>query len=327
MALQVTKIEEVNKKIFIDNSFFSLYRSVLTLPIFNLKNKKIDNTYTIPEFSYYKNIKIISDPLNVSSDFAAYCFITLKSNQIKENEFEFNMKDFYNFIDPEHKQVNNRKHFKEELAKSLIKLRRLTVVFDIDNTTYFCGLIESGSINDNVCRIKMSSSNKEFWKADNNNIYNIEYYKIYNELKSEYSKIMYNLLICNNIREYNTFSIEMLKERFLSKEMQEKKFLYNVRQAINELKEIGFVLDSIELKETIKSPTFAFKIKIKEINVKRIAEEVKKEKEVNKYLPEIKEERQDYEVDFFDEVNEINEVIEEEIKDDDLDDIFTNKFE
>lgn len=331
MALQVTKIEEVNKKVFIDNNFFSIYRSVLTLPIFNLKNKEIKQEIKLPSFSYYKNVKIITDNLNVSSDFAAYCFITLKSNQIKDDCFEFNMKEFYDFVDPDHKQINNRKHIKEEFAKSLIKFRRLTVVFDIDETTYFCGLLDYGLINDNICKIKMSSSNKMFWKADSNNIYNIEYKKIYSKLKLDYSKIMYTLIVSNNIREYNTFSIEKLKERFLSQNMEEKKFVYNIRQAINELKKIGFIIDSIEDKELKK--TIAFKIKTKEINIRKIAEEAEKNKQVSnkKHLPEVKKEeenKEDYDEDFSHEIEKEKEefYIKEEEQDDDLDDVFTNKF-
>jgi ribosomal protein S8 len=315
MALKITNIEEVkNKKIFIDNKFFSMYRSILALPVFTLKNKTDKIKLIYKEYSYYTNVSIHSDPLNVTTDFATYSFITIKSNESKTLDFKFNLKEFYDFVDPEGKQKNNRSHLKDELKKSLIKLRSFTMVFDIKNTTFICGLIDDGEINDKECYIKMNKNYKNFWLADKENIYNIEFYKILNKTKLEYSKLLYLYVICNNIREYNTFSIEKLKERFLSGKMEDKKFVYNLRKAINELKEIGFILDFEEVKEHNKGKTISFKIKTKEINIKKIAQDNKKD---NKILPEVfKVEKEEVKV-----FEDVEYMTEEEYNE-----IFNNKF-
>lgn len=280
------KKEETSKKIFIENSFFSIYRSVLTLPIFNQKTNEKMLNIQIKDNSYYSNIIIKGECLNVTSDFSLFCFINLKSNINNSSEFSFDLNDYYDFIDPKKENVNNRSHIKKEVFKSLIKLRMLTVAFSIKNNSFICGFLNEGYLEENTCYVRMSSNSKNFWSADNNNIYNIEFSKIYNVLNLDYSKVLYMLLISNNIRDLNTFSIDKLKVRFTAEKMENNKFLTNLRKAIKELMEIGFIEKFEEVKEFNK--TISIKIKIKEIKKTNEIKEIKKPTKIfNKILPEV----------------------------------------
>lgn len=60
------------------------------------------------------------------------------------------------------------------------------------------------------------------------------------------------------MNKINVFSVEMLKQRFLVGKTEDKKFIYKIRQANEELKKLGLISGFVEEKDGRK--TTAFKV-------------------------------------------------------------------
>lgn len=284
MEKKFVKINYTNKKIFIQDEFISVFKSVLALPVFNVRNR-IENANTIlditlkVETEQYQNVKIKTLPLNLEIDFNVFLFVVKTANEANKKIFTFNIDDLINFILPKvyddkgnivKTKTNNRSYYVEQAFQSLEKLRMLTVSFKNKNGRYICGLLSSVAFDDPsnpmTATIEMSANYKEFWLADSNNIYNVDL-SIYNRLKKDYSRALYQLYLCNNANEFNTFSLALIREKVRASDtLEDKKLCQSIRAANDELIEIGIIKEAIEVKNLRK--TEGFKIKFTRQNSK-----------------------------------------------------------
>lgn len=105
----------------------------------------------------------------------------------------------------------------------------------------------------------MSDNYKNLFIADRNQIYNISRDK-YNQLEGEYEKALYLFYISNNANVLNTYWVDLLKLRLQCQNLEDKKFIFNVRKANNALIEKGLIFEAKENK--IGRVTVSFSVNV-----------------------------------------------------------------
>lgn len=321
--------KETNKKIFIQDNFLSVFRSILATPIFSIKNRAdIVNIEEKNVFGYDK-IKITSTALNLTLDYNLFLFILRENNKLDSNKMVLNIKDFYEFIDLSSSNKNAK--FKGRINDSLLKLRTLSVMLEKNGKSVITGFINNAYVDENNIVVELSELFKNFWIIDKDQIYNIDV-KFYNSLKSEYSKSLYLFYTCNNANEKNVFDMEVLKKRLLCENVENKKFYFNVREAHKELVSKGFIKSFKENHFDKKIETIDIflnkNLKLKDLDIeKENNKEMKKEVKTikPKMLPEVAE--YSFEEEISEELRvELESYKNMEVIETNMDDTFNNKF-
>lgn len=259
----VKKIELTGKKIFTQDDFISFTKLLLTAPIFAVKNKDKD---VIKETRVYNewNVEFYSMPLNVKLDFDAVLFLVKSRFEQDSHSVRASLTDFYNFVNPEKTDVNNRNNaYKARIEGSLKRIKSINITLKSETKTIICSMLNDAYIDyeTNELVIEFNRYFDNFFIVDKRAIYNINR-KVLRKITSEYGKILYLYYLCHNAnKEANTISVEDLKERFLFDSVDDKKFIMNIRDANEELKRLGVLLVNKEVKDGRKK-TVAFKVLI-----------------------------------------------------------------
>ncbi|MDY1525649.1 hypothetical protein SOJ50_11325 [Pseudomonas aeruginosa] len=247
------------KKIFIQHHYASITKAMLSLPIFNLKQRTAPFLeLKIGKIAQYTNITISSHVLSLDIDFNVFVFLSIQANTIQQKTFKFHIDELFEFMGV---SVKNKINYTPKVLKSLEKLKVLTFSFDVDNCHYICGLLDSAEYNieSKEITIVMSDNYKNLFIADRNQIYNISRDK-YNQLEGEYEKALYLFYISNNANVLNTYWVDLLKLRLQCQNLEDKKFIFNVRKANNALIEKGLIFEAMENK--IGRVTVSFSVNV-----------------------------------------------------------------
>lgn len=312
--------KETFKKIFIQDDFLSVFRSLLATPLFSIKNKIEYLNIEEKDVFGYDKLTIKSESLNLGMDLNLFIFIIKETNKKESNFLNIDINEFYDFIDL--RKDNRSKATIERVSKSLSKLKTLNLGLEKKGNWMLSSFLNNAGIVDKNIVVEINETFNRIWNVERDQIYNINP-KFINSLKFEYSKSLYNFYLCNNANDKNVFTIETLKKRLLCEEVSDKSFNANIRKAHNELKEKGFLKDFNELifnRELQKVEISLNKdLRLKNIVIKD--EEVKRKEKVLPEVLEFEETEEEKEL-----RKELLEISKMERNDDNLDDIFTNSF-
>ncbi|HGY5037002.1 TPA: RepB family plasmid replication initiator protein [Pseudomonas aeruginosa] len=259
MGKAFVRIRYTDKKLFVQDHFISVTKALLSLPVFNIKQRK--NAFLqlrIGRIAQYENIKIDTYQLSLDIDFNLFLFLTIKANTIQSERFSFSLDELFDFMNV---SKTNRFGYVDKIDESLRKLKVLTVSFKKGPETFICGLLNDAVVNreTKIVDIQVSDKYKNFFIADSNAIYNVLRDK-YNELSTEYEKALYLFYTTNNANTLNTYSVELLKVRLQCEEVEDKKFLFNVRKANKALEEKGLIVEFFENKENRKTVSISVNV-------------------------------------------------------------------
>jgi hypothetical protein len=259
MGKAFVRIRYTDKKLFVQDHFISVTKALLSLPVFNIKQRK--NAFLqlrIGRIAQYEDIKIDTYQLSLDIDFNLFLFLTIKANTIQSERFSFSLDELFDFMNV---SKTNRFGYVDKIDESLRKLKVLTVSFKKGPETFICGLLNDAIVNreTKTVDIQVSDKYKNFFIADSNAIYNVLRDK-YNELSTEYEKALYLFYTTNNANTLNTYSVELLKVRLQCEEVEDKKFLFNVRKANKALEEKGLIVEFFENKECRKTVSISVNV-------------------------------------------------------------------
>ncbi|HCF1796920.1 hypothetical protein P3799_26990 [Pseudomonas aeruginosa] len=259
MGKAFVRIRYTDKKLFVQDHFISVTKALLSLPVFNIKQRK--NAFLqlrIGRIAQYEDIKIDTYQLSLDIDFNIFLFLTIKANTIQSERFSFSLDELFDFMNV---SKTNRFGYVDKIDESLRKLKVLTISFKKGPETFICGLLNDAVVNKEtkIVDIQVSDKYKNFFIADSNAIYNVLRDK-YNELSTEYEKALYLFYTTNNANTLNTYSVELLKVRLQCEEVEDKKFLFNVRKANKALEEKGLIVEFFENKENRKTVSISVNV-------------------------------------------------------------------
>jgi len=259
MGKAFVRIRYTDKKLFVQDHFISVTKALLSLPVFNIKQRK--NAFLqlrIGRIAQYEDIKIDTYQLSLDIDFNLFLFLTIKANTIQSERFSFNLDELFDFMNV---SKTNRFGYVDKIDESLRKLKVLTVSFKKGPETFICGLLNDAVVNreTKTVDIQVSDKYKNFFIADSNAIYNVLRDK-YNELSTEYEKALYLFYTTNNANTLNTYSVELLKVRLQCEEVEDKKFLFNVRKANKALEDKGLIVEFFENKACRKTVSISVNV-------------------------------------------------------------------
>lgn len=259
MGKAFVRIRYTDKKLFVQDHFISVTKALLSLPVFNIKQRK--NAFLqlrIGRIAQYEDIKIDTYQLSLDIDFNLFLFLTIKANTIQSERFSFSLDELFDFMNV---SKTNRFGYVDKIDESLRKLKVLTVSFKKGPETFICGLVNDAVVNreTKTVDIQVSDKYKNFFIADSNAIYNVLRDK-YNELSTEYEKALYLFYTTNNANTLNTYSVELLKVRLQCEEVEDKKFLFNVRKANKALEDKGLIVEFFENKACRKTVSISVNV-------------------------------------------------------------------
>lgn len=259
MGKAFVRIRYTDKKLFVQDHFISVTKALLSLPVFNIKQRK--NAFLqlrIGRIAQYEDIKIDTYQLSLDIDFNLFLFLTIKANTIQSERFSFSLDELFDFMSV---SKTNRFGYIDKIDESLRKLKVLTVSFKKGPETFICGLLNDAVVNreTKTVDIQVSDKYKNFFIADSNAIYNVLRDK-YNELSTEYEKALYLFYTTNNANTLNTYSVELLKVRLQCEDVEDKKFLFNVRKANKTLEEKGLIVEFFENKACRKTVSISVNV-------------------------------------------------------------------
>lgn len=259
MGKAFVRIRYTDKKLFVQDHFISVTKALLSLPVFNIKQRK--NAFLqlrIGRIAQYEDIKIDTYQLSLDIDFNLFLFLTIKANTIQSERFSFSLDELFDFMSV---SKTNRFGYVDKIDESLRKLKVLTVSFKKGPETFICGLLNDAVVNreTKTVDIQVSDKYKNFFIADSNAIYNVLRDK-YNELSTEYEKALYLFYTTNNANTLNTYSVELLKVRLQCEEVEDKKFLFNVRKANKALEDKGLIVEFFENKACRKTVSISVNV-------------------------------------------------------------------
>lgn len=259
MGKAFVRIRYTDKKLFVQDHFISVTKALLSLPVFNIKQRK--NAFLqlrIGRIAQYEEIKIDTYQLSLDIDFNLFLFLTIKANTIQSERFSFSLDELFDFMNV---SKTNRFGYVDKIDESLRKLKVLTVSFKKGPETFICGLLNDAVVNreTKTVDIQVSDKYKNFFIADSNAIYNVLRDK-YNELSTEYEKALYLFYTTNNANTLNTYSVELLKVRLQCEEVEDKKFLFNVRKANKALEDKGLIVEFFENKACRKTVSISVNV-------------------------------------------------------------------
>lgn len=259
MGKAFVRIRYTDKKLFVQDHFISVTKALLSLPVFNIKQRK--NAFLqlrIGRIAQYEDIKIDTYQLSLDIDFNLFLFLTIKANTIQSERFSFSLDELFDFMNV---SKTNRFGYVDKIDESLRKLKVLTVSFKKGPETFICGLLNDAVVNreTKTVDIQVSDKYKNFFIADSNAIYNVLRDK-YNELSTEYEKALYLFYTTNNANTLNTYSVELLKLRLQCEDVEDKKFLFNVRKANKALEDKGLIVEFFENKACRKTVSISVNV-------------------------------------------------------------------
>lgn len=259
MGKAFVRIRYTDKKLFVQDHFISVTKALLSLPVFNIKQRK--NAFLqlrIGRIAQYEDIKIDTYQLSLDIDFNLFLFLTIKANTIQSERFSFSLDELFDFMNV---SKTNRFGYVDKIDESLRKLKVLTVSFKKGPETFICGLLNDAVVNreTKAVDIQVSDKYKNFFIADSNAIYNVLRDK-YNELSTEYEKALYLFYTTNNANTLNTYSVELLKVRLQCEDVEDKKFLFNVRKANKALEDKGLIVEFFENKACRKTVSISVNV-------------------------------------------------------------------
>lgn len=259
MGKAFVRIRYTDKKLFVQDHFISVTKALLSLPVFNIKQRK--NAFLqlrIGRIAQYEDIKIDTYQLSLDIDFNLFLFLTIKANTIQSERFSFSLDELFDFMSV---AKTNRFGYVDKIDESLRKLKVLTVSFKKGPETFICGLLNDAVVNreTKTVDIQVSDKYKNFFIADSNAIYNVLRDK-YNELSTEYEKALYLFYTTNNANTLNTYSVELLKVRLQCEDVEDKKFLFNVRKANKALEDKGLIVEFFENKACRKTVSISVNV-------------------------------------------------------------------
>ncbi|KZX65250.1 hypothetical protein A3710_00760 [Stutzerimonas frequens] len=245
----------------------------------------------IGRITQYEEIKIDTYQLSLDIDFNVFLFLTIKANLLQKEEFTFKLDELFDFMGV---ATTNRFGYVDKIDEALRKLKVLTISFKKGPETYICGLLNGAVVNreTKVVNIEMSDKYKNFFIADSNAIYNVLRDK-YNELSTEYEKALYLFYLSNNANNLNTYSVELLKVRLQCEQVEDKKFLFNIRKANKALEEKGLIVEFFENKEFRKTVSISVNVnkhkpfKNQEYKKEEVADIDKNEEADKKKMPKL----------------------------------------
>ncbi|EEJ3186306.1 replication initiation protein [Salmonella enterica subsp. enterica] len=255
------EIIKKERKIYTLDEFVSVPKVFLALPFFNTKRAADQfNDIQIGKFQDMKNIKLKALNMSIFNDFEYFLFIykTMLKTRSKVIEFDNN-----EMLDKLQVAKNHRTTYFNDYFNSIEKMSTMIFQYEQDKARKGFSFFTSYSVDRKKSRFEFSDQFVSFFN-DLRELYEIDF-RVLSKLKTEYQRILYVLYVCNRMNKINVFSIEMLKQRFLVDKTEDKKFIFNVRKANEELKLLGLISSFEEEKEGRK--TTAFKI---EYNYKKL---------------------------------------------------------
>lgn len=288
-------LPQTSKKIFIQDNFVSMFKSLLSLPVFIQRNNENFKPFIRENYMGYKKVTIMGASLNLQMDFTLFVFIYMKALEAISNgdsEITWNIKDYYEYADGRDdngklkNQSNHNKATIEKKKQSLLKISTFSMMLEDDfNRTHICSFINSVDVSDNNKEYKASISKEfmNFLKVDSKAIYNLRM-DFFNSLKKEYAKRLYLSILCHSANDKNTLSIDNISDSFRVEDPDDidKKFMLNVRIGIKELEDKKFLSHTKEEKNS-KNITTGWTY-MTNLNARP-------EREIFKMLPEPKEKK------------------------------------
>ena len=125
MGKAFVRIRYTDKKLFVQDHFISVTKALLSLPVFNIKQRK--NAFLqlrIGRIAQYEEIKIDTYQLSLDIDFNLFLFLTIKANTIQSERFSFSLDELFDFMNV---SKTNRFGYVDKIDESLRKLKVLTV--------------------------------------------------------------------------------------------------------------------------------------------------------------------------------------------------------
>lgn len=260
-----TKIIAKERKVHALPNYISVPKAFLSLPIFNttktepvLKEIKIDNySKTI------RNVEINMAKLTVFNDLELFLFLLRRAIKCGSNSFDFSTSELMDELEID---ANQRPTYFKIFCSSMKNLSKLHISYEIKECGEWKSVVfnfVNGKLGKTTSRVEISSFFIEFFN-DLKELYEIDR-KVLKKLTREYQRILYLLYICNRMNKVNKFSVDYLKDRFQFRDlkMDEKKFIFKIREANKELKVLGLIEDFSEAKESDKynAKTIAFNVK------------------------------------------------------------------
>lgn len=262
-------LPQTTKKIFIQDNFVSMFKSLLSLPVFIQRNNESFKPFIRHDYMGYKRVMIMGSSLNLQMDFKLFIFIyirALKAIANGETEISWNIKEYYEYADGRdeitgklNNQSNHNKATIEKKKQSLLKISTFSMMLeDSLNRTNIFSFINTVEISENNKEYKANVSKEfmNFFKIDSNAIYNLNM-EFFNSLKQEYARRVYLSILCHSANEKNTLSIDKIADSFRIDEKEEldKKFMLNVRNGVKELEDKKFLVNTKEEKDCNKITT------------------------------------------------------------------------
>lgn len=253
------------RKVFSLNTFVSVPKAFLALPLFNIANQseELADKITIPKYQNMRDIVMNSSSLTIFNDFEFFLFILRKVINSNSTEIEFATKELMDDL----KIANNqRPNYLKIFQASMIKLGQINVSYKEKRDDKIVAVVFSfieGELEKDKCTISVSKRFIEFF-GSLKELYEIDP-RILGKLTNEYQRMLYVLYVCNRRNDVNYFSVEMLKQRFRinSEKMPDKTFVLKIRKANIALQAMGFIDGFTETKkepEKLRSQTIRFDV-------------------------------------------------------------------
>lgn len=299
--MKVVKIKQTKKNIYIDRKFVSYPKSLLATAIFAIKNRVDELEVVDAAIDGYKSVTLKGKALNLGIDFTFVGAVLKKLNETTDDVVYLTFNELYKDVDyTGSNPQNNNKVFAKRLDESAERIASLKLRIEDNLGRIYHGGLFSLFIDPNKKVIEVTANGivRDLFQLDCNAIFNVNF-EIYNSLKKEYAKKLYLFYLTHNVGEENQLSVEMMKDRLLCNDMEDKEFNRSVVEANEELieKGQGFLVsakkgyDSHD-KRTVKRFIVKLDPKLnrnarRDINKE---EEAKKETEVVKAKAEVKAE-------------------------------------
>lgn len=259
------KITAKERKIFTLNKFISVPKAFLCLPIFNTtKTESVLKEIKIDKYSKtIRNVEINIAKMTVFSDLELFLFLLRKAIKCGSNCFEFSTSEMMDELEI---NANQRPNYFKIFCSSMKNLSKLHISYDLKEGNEWKSVVFSfvnGKLGKETSKVEISNFFIEFFNGLKE-LYELDR-KILKKLKGEYQRILYLLYICNRMNKVNRFSIDFLKDRFQFDflKMEEKKFIFKIREANKELQDMTLIEGFTEIKESSKynAKTIAFDVK------------------------------------------------------------------
>lgn len=267
--------------------YTSVPKAFLSLPIFNTtKTESVLKEIQIKSYSKsIRNVEINIAKLTVFSDLELFLFLLRKAVKCGSNRFDFSTSEMMDELGID---ANQRPTYFKIFCLSMKNLSKLNIAYELKEDGEWKSVVFSfinGKLGKNKCSVEISALFIEFFN-DLKELYDINI-EVLKELKGEYQRILYLLYICNRMNKVNKFSVDFLKERFqLSHlKMDDKKFIYKIREANRELKDMELIECFSEAKESDKynAKTTAFNVSYSYVSLYRIKKGNKKKKDITAF--------------------------------------------